>query len=311
MLSLRNITTSFKTKNGEVKAVNGVNLEVRQGDKIAVVGESGSGKTILGLSLMRLLPQNCVIRGEIFFNGRDILKCDACEMRIIRGNEIGMIFQNPLLSLNPVYTTERQLCEAAIKIKKTNRENARAHARETLELCGFHDPDRILKSYPFQLSGGELTRIMIAMGIIGRPSLLIADEPSKGLDTGLQRYISELLESLCGELGIALIFITHNLKLAHHLCHRIAVMYAGEIVENCPGQNFLSHPVHPYSRALVAALPGNGMKPIAGRSASLIDVPAGCRFYARCEEQVKKCEKEHPAMKERYQDHYARCHADD
>lgn len=306
-LKVEDLKTSFVTDDGEVKAVYGIDLEINQGERVALIGETGCGKTILGLSIVRLLPENARIKGQVFFKKNNLLEYSDAQMRQVRGREIMMIFQNPFSALNPILNIEEQLCEFLVFREGMNRLKAKEFAENTLELCGLKNPGDILKRYPYELSGGELTRIMIATGIICRPAFLISDEPSKGLDVRLQRQIYLLFNKLCEQFNITLLFITHNLKMVKMLCEKIAVMYAGEIVEYCSSDRFFSCSHHPYTQAFLNALPENGMNTIKGNSPSLIDLPRGCRFYPRCLRAKKICEDKRPKMKEIEKDHFVRC----
>ena len=305
-IEIKNLKTTFITEDGEVNAVCGADLSIERGERLALIGETGCGKTILGLSIIRLLPENARIDGEILFNGKNLLKCTEEELRQTRGKEIMMIFQNPLSSLNPVLTVEKQLCEILMFHQKLSMKQSREKAKEVLEICELKDAGTILKRYPYELSGGMRQRVMIAMGIISKPSFLIADEPSKGLDTKVQKQIYSLLDGISHEFNIALLLITHNLDMARAVCDRIAVMYAGEIIEYCPAEKF-SHASHPYTRGLLNALPENGMIPIEGNSPSIIDLPNGCRFHPRCSRARKECENERPKMSEVGKEHFVRC----
>lgn len=306
-IKIEDLKTTFITENGQVRAVCGVDLEINKGERIALVGETGCGKTILGLSIIRLLPENVHITGKVLFKGNNLLEYSEKNMRQIRGKEIMMIFQNPLSALNPVLNIEKQLCESLIFHEGVNKKEAREKAKEILALCGLKEPENVLKNYPYELSGGELTRIMIAVGIINNPSFLIADEPSKGLDTRLQQQIYHLFERICKEFNITLLFITHNLKMAQMLCEKIAVMYAGEIIEYCRQDRFFLYSHHPYTQALLGALSENGMKAIGGNSPSLIDVPCGCRFHPRCPKAKEQCKEERPRIQKVAEGHFVRC----
>ena len=250
-LELQNLETTFVTQNGAVPAVRGVDLRVARGSRHALIGQTGSGKSILGLSILRLVPENGRITGKVLFRSRDLLLCTEDELRQIRGKKIMMVFQNPLATLNPVLPIERQLCEMPMYHEGLSLVEARRRAEQMLELCGLREPRNVMTCYPFEMSGGMLQRVAIAMGIVCRPSILIADEPLKGLDISLQKQIAGTLYKVCRELEITLLMITHNLKVAKSLCDYTSVMYGGKIVETATTERFFSSPRHPYSKRLV------------------------------------------------------------
>ena len=252
-LKLQNLESTFVRENGNVTAVRGVDLEVVRCSRHALIGQTGAGKSILGLSILRLLPKNARITGKVLFRSGDLLSCTEKELRDIRGKEIIMVFQNPLATLNPVLSIEKQLCEMPMHHEGLNLCEAKARAQQMLELCGLREPQKVMKSHPFEMSGGMLQRVAIAMGIICRPSLLIADEPFKGLDVSLQKQVAGILYKVCRELEITLLIITHNLKVAKSLCDFVSVMHRGKIVETANSKNFFSSPCHPYSKSIVNA----------------------------------------------------------
>lgn len=253
LLELRNLETTFDSANGQVSAVRGIDLTVKRHSFHALVGQSGAGKSILALSVLRLLPDNARISGNVFFQGRDLLACPAETVRGLLGKEIMMVFQNPSLTLNPVMTIERQLCEIPVWHEGISSHDARHRALKTMALCELPNPEQIMRSYPHELSGGMLQRVAIAMAIITRPNLLIADEPFKGLDARLQQQVAATLHKVCRELAITLLIITHNLKIAQSLCNVVSVMYDGRLIETAASENFFSAPHHPYSERLVHA----------------------------------------------------------
>jgi ABC-type dipeptide/oligopeptide/nickel transport system ATPase component len=269
LLELRNLETTFDSANGQVSAVRGVDLIVKRHSFHALIGQSGAGKSILALSVLRLLPDNARISGSILFQGRDLLACAAPDMRGLLGKEIMMVFQNPSLTLNPVMTIERQLCEIPIWHEGISRQDARHRALKTLALCELPNPEQILRSYPHELSGGMLQRVAIAMAIVTRPNLLIADEPFKGLDARLQQHVAATLHKVCHELAITLLIITHNLKIAQSLCNVVSVMHDGRLIETAANVDFFSKPHHPYSKRLVHAF-RQFSTPAAGKGARLI-----------------------------------------
>lgn len=253
LIDIQNLETRFDTDGCQVSAVRGASLSVDRGCRHAVIGQSGAGKSILALSILRLLPDNARIRGRVLFKGRELLSCSRQAMREIRGKAIMMIFQNPLATLNPVLDLGTQLCEIPICHEGVAYAQARQRALEALSLCELPHPEKVMRSYPFELSGGMLQRVAIAMGIICRPDLLIADEPFKGLDARLQQQVGATLYRICQTFSITLLLITHNLKIAHSLCDRVSVMVGGRIVETAETESFFSCPGHAYSKRLVEA----------------------------------------------------------
>jgi ABC-type dipeptide/oligopeptide/nickel transport system ATPase component len=253
LLELQNLETTFITADADVPAVQGADLEVHRGTRHALIGQTGAGKSILALSVMRLLPENARISGKVLFQGQDLLTCSTQAMQRLRGSKIMMVFQNPLATLNPVLSIETQLCEIPICHEGVSLSEARQRAVQTLSLCELAQPEKVMRSYPFELSGGMLQRVAIAMGIICRPGLLIADEPFKGLDARLQRQVAVTLYNVCRELSITLLVITHNLKVAQSLCDVVSVMYGGQILETAKSGAFFDCPGHPYSQRLVNA----------------------------------------------------------
>lgn len=252
-LELQNLETTFVTEQGNVTAVRGTNLKVDRGSRHALIGQTGSGKSILALSILRLLPENVRISGKALFQSRNLLACTEKDLRKIRGKEIMMVFQNPFATLNPALRIEKQLCEIPVYHEGLSLGDARIRAEEMLEMCGLREPRKVMRSYPFELSGGMLQRVAIAMGIISSPSLLVADEPFKGLDVSLQKQVAETLFTVCRKLEITLLLISHNLKVAKNLCDMVSVMYGGRIVETAATEKFFSSPRHPYSKRLVNA----------------------------------------------------------
>lgn len=253
LLDIRNLETTFDTEEGPVRAVRGVNLTVQRNARHAVIGQSGAGKSILALSIVRLLPDNARLTGSIRFKGRELLSSPAATLLQIRGKEIMMIFQNPAAALNPVRTIGSQICEMPRYHEGVSMDQARDRAMASLALCGFPNPEHILSAYPFELSGGMLQRAAIAMGIICRPCLLIADEPFKGIDARLQKQAAAALHKVCRQLSITLLIITHNLKIVQSLCDMVSVMHEGNIVETAEKDRFFSGPCHAYSKRLFNA----------------------------------------------------------
>lgn len=307
LVSIKDLRSHFVTRDGLVKAVNKVSLDISENETVGLVGESGCGKTVLALSILRLLSENTVVEGEILFRGKDLLSMKEDEMRTIRGKEISQIFQNPLSSLNPVLTTGLQVSEPFIVHKGMKISDAWDNAISMLRSARIPSPVERGKEYPHQFSGGMRQRAMIAMGLACSPALIIADEPTKGLDVTIQVQILELMKELVKDRGASMLIITHDLSVAAELCDRIAVMYSGEIVEISNIEDFFANPCHPYCKGFLMSLPLNGMKPIPGSSPSLINVPEGCRFHPRCENSWERCRKEHPGMYDTENGRKVRC----
>jgi peptide/nickel transport system ATP-binding protein len=296
LLSIQKLRTIFYTEKGRVKAADDINLDIAEGKTVGLIGETGCGKSVLGLSILRLLPRNAGIEGKICYKGQDILRLSGEQIRRLRGKEIALIPQSPSTSLNPVLKTGVQITEALQLHQKLAREEAWKAAVEMLQSFNLPDPERRVKEYPHQLSGGMKQRILAAIGMAGKPSLIIADEPTKGLDAIIRIQVVEVLHHLTKKTGATMLLITHDLKVAAGLCDEIAVMYAGEIVEHGPAEEVLGHPRHPYTMGLLASSPNNGLKPIRGCSPSLINLPAGCKFHPRCGKAREICAKKHPPL---------------
>ncbi|HSM59986.1 MAG TPA: ABC transporter ATP-binding protein [Longimicrobiales bacterium] len=301
LLEVRNLVTSFHTGQGVVRAVRGVSYALEAGEALAIVGESGSGKTVGALSLLRLVPPPGRIEaGEVLLNGRDLLALDERAMRDVRGREIGMVFQDPMTSLNPVLTVGRQLTEATRRHLDLSRAGARDLAVETLELVGIPRPRDRLPDHPHRFSGGQRQRIMIAMALACRPALLVADEPTTALDVTIQAQIVSLIRSLQDRLGMAVLWITHDLALVAGCVDHVAVMYAGRIVEQAPVRDLFGEPRHPYTSGLLRSLPSSGgtrgrrLAAIAGAPPDLHLEAGGCAFAPRCPHAVTRCGQETP-----------------
>lgn len=314
LLDLKNLNTSFEIHVGEVKAVRGVSLEVEKGQALGIVGESGSGKSITMMSVMRLLAENGMIKaGEILFEGKDLAKLSDKEMEKIRGNEIGMIFQDPMTSLNPVFTIGEQLVEHLIKHKKINRHEANTIALDMLKMVGIPSPEKRMKQYPHEFSGGMRQRAMIAMALVCSPKLLIADEPTTALDVTIQAQILELMRDLKDKLGMSIILITHDLGVVADLCSRINVMYGGILVETGSTRDIFYNPKHPYTWGLLRSIPNpklktkERLKPIEGTPPDLLKPPTGCPFAPRCDYAMKICMKQMPENFEVGDKHHAAC----
>ena len=321
-LDIRNLQTHFTADPGVSKAVDGVSFAVRRNETLAVVGESGSGKSVTSLSAMRLIPTppGIIAGGEILFRGRDgqvrdLARLSERAMRTVRGNEIGMIFQEPMTSLNPVYTVGDQIGEALRYHQGLDRRAARAEALAMLKKVGIPAAERRLDEYPHQMSGGMRQRVMIAMALACRPTLLIADEPTTALDVTIQAQILDLMRRLQEETGTSILFITHNLGVVAEVAHRVVVMYAGRIVEEGDVRSLLKSPKHPYTRGLLACMPhlgqrrgdGGRLYAIPGSVPSPVNRPAGCTFAPRCALAEPACLAAEPVLEPVGPDHSARC----
>jgi len=307
LLGIRNLKVYFYSEDGVVRAVNDVDLDIGEGETIGIIGETGCGKTILGLSILRLLSDNTKVEGRILYKGEDLLKLSEDEMRKIRGKEIAMIFQNPLSSMNPVLTIGTQVAEPVELHQHLDNQNAKEKVIEMLKSVRIPSPSKRVNEYPHEFSGGMRQRAMIAMGLICMPSLIIADEPTTGLDVTIQAQIVELMKEVLKDSGTSMLLITHDLGVAAELCDYIAVMYPGEIVEYADVRNIFKNPKHPYTRGFLDSLPGRGLKPIPGISPSLINIPEGCKFHPRCSYATGRCKKERPQMKKVGEKHFVRC----
>ena len=295
LLEIDRLKTQFFTSAGIVKAVDGVSYTVDEGETVAVVGESGCGKSVTAMSILRLIPwpPGKIVDGAIHFNGRDLLQLSEDEMRDVRGKDISMIFQEPMTSLNPVLTIGLQLTETMLTHTSVSDEDAQTRAIELLDMVGIAEPERRLAQYPHHLSGGMRQRVMIAMALACEPKLIIADEPTTALDVTIQAQILELMKNLTRDLGVAMIIITHNLGVVREFAQRVYVMYAGSIVEEGDVETLFRDPVHPYTRALLDAVPkltGTGLpRPIEGMVPDYVAAPSGCRFHPRCSFAESAC----------------------
>jgi len=303
LLQVRDLRTQFPTKDGLVKAVDGVSFSIEPGETLGVVGESGSGKSVTVLSIMRLLqPPGRIAGGEVLFRGRDLATVSEHEMQEIRGEEIAMIFQDPMTSLNPVYRTGWQVGEPLRLHRALDRARALAEAVGFLGKVGIPEPERRARSYPHELSGGMRQRAMIAMGLTTAPSVLIADEPTTALDVTIQAQILELLKNVNREFGTATILISHNLGVVAGMCERVAVMYAGKIVEQGPTEDVFASPKHPYTWSLLRSIPRldaeqhEPLRAIEGLPPDLTRLPPGCAFHPRCAFHVERCLSELPPL---------------
>ncbi len=310
ILDIRALTTRFLTKRGLLTAVDHVDLALPRGETFGLVGESGCGKSVTALSILRLLPKPAgrIAEGKILFEGLDLINMSDSRMRRIRGNDISMIFQEPMTCLNPVYTVGFQIQEVFRKHRRMSRNQARAEAAEMLGLVGIPEPSKRLDDYPHQMSGGMRQRVMIAMALSCHPKMMIADEPTTALDVTIQAQILELIGRLKQEIGMSVLLITHDLGVVAEVCQRVAVMYAGKIVETADVEELFTRPSHPYTLGLFGSLPkiGGELNPIPGVVPGLLDLPTGCSFRDRCTRADESCT-EAPPLKEIRKDHLVRC----
>ena len=313
LLQVKNLSTSFNVDSGEVRAVNGISFNLDKGKVLGIVGESGSGKSVTAYSIMRILVEpGRITGGEILFNGEDIVKYSAKQMREFRGKRVSIIFQDPMTSLNPTYTIGNQLREAILLHTDRNREQANARALEMLQLVGVNEPEKRLKQSPHELSGGMRQRVMIAMALACEPDILIADEPTTALDVTIQAQILELMQDLQKKLGMAIIMITHDLGVIADMCDEIIVMYAGRVCERGTADEIFYNPRHEYTKGLLRSIPRLDSKnerlvPIAGSPVDLTNMPKGCAFASRCDKCMKICLNELPEELPINDDHMASC----
>ncbi|WMT43452.1 ABC transporter ATP-binding protein [Paenibacillus sp. D2_2] len=315
ILQVKDLHVSFSVKSGEVKAVRGMNFEVGKGETVAIVGESGSGKSVTAQTIMRLIPSppSIIKQGEILFQGQDILKKSNKQMEAIRGKDIGMIFQDPMTSLNPTIRIGKQITEVLIKHQKMSAGEAKQSAIEMLKLVGIKNAEARFNQYPHEFSGGMRQRAMIAIALACRPSLLIADEPTTALDVTIQAQIMDVMKEMQQHLGTSIILITHDLGVVAGMCDRVIVMYAGEVVETGTKWEIFKNPQHPYTKGLLRSMPrldqkkGEPLIPIIGTPPDLIKPPIGCPFAARCDKAMKICERIDPEATLFSDTHQARC----
>jgi oligopeptide/dipeptide ABC transporter ATP-binding protein len=317
LLQVRNLKTYFETEAGTAKAVDGVSLDIFPGEVVGVVGESGSGKSVTALSILRLIPDppGKIVEGSILFKGRDLLKISWDEIRTVRGKEISMIFQEPMTSLNPVFTIGMQVMEAVLVHETISKAEAFQRSVQMLELVGIPEPASRMNDYPQQFSGGMRQRVMIAMALACNPSMLIADEPTTALDVTIQAQILELMLNIKDQRkDAAILLITHNLSVVAETCHRVIVMYGGKIQEVAPVKELFRNPQHPYTRGLLASLPTvdgerqRRLTTIPGSVPSILDLPVGCKFETRCSERLERCATIEPELIESSPGHWVRCH---
>ena len=310
ILEVKNLRTSFYTEEGEVKAVDDVSFNVYKGKTLGIVGESGCGKSVTSLSIMRLIPNppGKIVGGQILYQGKDLLSLSMAQMRSIRGNEISMIFQEPMTSLNPVFTIGNQICEAISLHQDLPKKEVHNKAIEMLKLVGIPAPERRIEDYPHQLSGGMRQRVMIAMALSCNPHILIADEPTTALDVTIQAQILELLKELQAKVGMALILITHDLGVVAEMADEVVVMYAGRVVEQAKVQELFERPKMPYTRGLLNSIPTLSQDPtgklkkkrleaIPGIVPNMLHLPIGCRFQERCSYVIEACREKEPDLR--------------
>lgn len=314
LLEIKDERLSFFTPAGEVKALNGVSFSMEEGEVLGIVGESGSGKSVTAYSIMGLTAYpGKLVGGTVRFNGHEIEKMTEKEFRKIRGNEVSIIFQDPMTSLNPVYTIGNQIVEVILLHTNKTKKEAYERAKELLELVGINEPSKRLKQYPHELSGGMRQRVMIAIALACEPKLLIADEPTTALDVTIQAQILELMQELRKKLGMSIIMITHDLGVVASMCEKIAVMYAGHIVEYGTADEIFYNPSHEYTKGLIKSIPKlntekiERLVPIEGQPVDLLNPPAGCPFAPRCSECMKICLNKMPPKTELSDTHYSYC----
>lgn len=314
ILEVKNLSISFFNKSGEIQAVRDISYNLKKGEVLGIVGESGSGKSVSSHGILRLTPDTGKVKnGEILFHGQDILKMSKKEVQQLRGNRIAMIFQDPMTCLDPLFTVEYQLNEALKKHTDLDKEARKKRMIELLELVGINQPERRIKQYPYEFSGGMRQRVMIAMALSCDPELLIADEPTTALDVTIQAQIIDLLKELKQKLGMAIIFITHDLGVVSDICDKIIVMYAGKIIERGTSRQIFYDKKHPYTEGLLASVPdiesdvNEKLKPIKGNPPDMSCVKPGCAFAPRCGCAMKICVKQEPLLIELGDTHEAAC----
>ncbi len=315
VLSVKNLVTRFHTHEGTVHAVNGVSFDLEEGETLGVVGESGCGKSVTMMTMLQLIPQppGKIISGEAIFLGNDLLKMKSDEIRYVRGAQIGMVFQDPMTSLNPVLTIGRQLTETLEAHQGMSREQARQRSVEMLKLVGIPSAEGRLEDYPHQFSGGMRQRVMIAMALACTPQILIADEPTTALDVTIQAQILDLVKNLRREMGMAIIWISHDLGIVAGIAHRVMVMYAGYVVERAKVKELYAHPLHPYTRGLIGSLPrldeqeATRLVNIDGLPPDLLTAPVGCPFAPRCKYAYARCQEENPLLQPAEVGHEVAC----
>ena len=313
ILEMKDLSISFFNKSGEIQAVRGINYTLHKGEVLGIVGESGSGKSVSSHGILRLTPDTGKVKtGEILFHGKDILKMNKKELQELRGNKIAMIFQDPMTSLNPTYTIGHQLMEAITLHTNRNRRQAWDRAVEMLRLVNVNEPEKRMKQYPYEFSGGMRQRVMIAMALACEPDILIADEPTTALDVTIQAQILDLMKSLQKELGMAITLITHDLGVVAQMCDEVIVMYAGSICEQGTADEIFYNPRHEYTKGLLRSIPsssniGEKLEPIKGTPIDLLNMPTGCPFAPRCDAAMKICLRERAERMRINDNHLASC----
>jgi peptide/nickel transport system ATP-binding protein/oligopeptide transport system ATP-binding protein len=314
LLEVRNLSTAFMRSGKLTKVVDAVSFDLKTGEILGMVGESGSGKSVTSKSIMRLIPNppGRIISGEILFEGKDILMMNKKELLGIRGNKISMIFQEPMTSLDPVYTCGNQIMEAIILHQKVNKKEARRRAIEMLRRVGISMPEKRIDNYPHELSGGMRQRVMIAMALSCNPALLIADEPTTALDPTIQAQILQLIKDMRDDFGISVLYITHDLGVVAQLCNRVLVMYASQIFEIAPVRELFRNPKNPYTQGLLKAIPKlderqDSLYNIPGTVPDFTNLPEGCYFHPRCSFRTELCRNKAPSLFQCGENHYSRC----
>ena len=315
LVEIKDVKVKFPVRKKYVSAVDGVNMTIYPGEIVGIVGESGSGKSVMSQSILRLRDYDADVKyeGEILFEGQNLLDLPLKKMQEIRGNKISVIFQNPLTSLSPVHTVGKQLDEVLILHKHLSKQEAREKSKELLKLTGIPSPERCVKQYPFELSGGMQQRVMIAMALACEPSLLIADEPTTALDVTIQEQILNLIVELNEKLGMSVLFITHDMGAVAQLCHSVRVMYLGQIVEEALTEELFNNPLHPYTDGLLACIPtmevnrNEALPVISGNVPALSAIPEGCHFCTRCPYANDKCRSEEPPLVAVSENHKVKC----
>lgn len=313
MLEVKDLSIGFDSMEGTIGVLNKVNFSVEKGEIVSIVGESGSGKSVTALSILGLLDDNATVNeGEIIYKGKNILSLKPKELQALRGKEIGMVFQEPMTALHPTMKVGRQLAEVIKQHRHLSMKEANQLAVQALDAVHIHHPEKVAGQYPFELSGGMRQRVVIALAMAGPPELLLADEPTTALDVTIQNEILELFQELNRTKGVSIILITHDLGVVSQICDRTLVMYAGEIIESGPTNEILIHPNHPYTQALLDALPEDKdpelpLNAIQGEVINLKDRPEGCCFASRCKYRMAICEQSHPHLEEVRPDHVSSC----
>ncbi len=302
LLEIKHLNVVFSNGGRSVEAISDLSLSLGLRETLGIVGESGSGKSVTSLATMRLLPKATAhVKGQILFEGRDLLQLPEREMQQIRGNKIAMIFQEPMTSLNPIHPVGKQIAESVLLHSKATKKEAMARALQLLELCGIPDPEQRMKEYPHQLSGGMRQRVMIAIALACDPELLIADEPTTALDVTIQAQILQLMKDLKKDRDMSIIMVTHDLGIVYDFCDRVVVVYTGEVVESAPVKALFQEPLHPYTEGLIGALPRLGrpterLEAIEGMVPDAGEMPQGCHFHPRCKYATDRCRREHPPL---------------